>query len=55
MSFYGLLELLIVPKTYYNILSVEILIGDQNNFCRVTSESKNAFKVSIYAKLVIRT
>ena len=26
VSFYGLLEIQIVPKTYYNILSVEILI-----------------------------
>ena len=53
MSFYGLLVIQIVPKTYYNMLSVEILIWDQNNFGRVTSQPKNPFKVSIYAKLVI--
>ena len=53
MSFYGLLVTQIVPKTYYNMLSVEILIWDQNNFGRVTSQPKNPFKVSIYAKLVI--
>ena len=35
------------------MLSVEILIWDQNNFGRVTSQPKNPFKVSIYAKLVI--
>ena len=40
MSFYGLLELQIVPKTYYNILSVQILIRDQINFGRITSELK---------------
>ena len=53
MSFYGLLVIQMVPKTYYNMLSVEILIWDQNNFGRVTSQPKNSFKVSIYAKLVI--
>ena len=53
MSFNGLLVIQIVPKTYYNMLSVEILIWDQNNFGRVTSQPKNPFKVSIYAKLVI--
>ena len=37
------------PYELYN----EILIWDHNNFSRVTSEPKNPFNVSIYAKLVI--
>ena len=36
-----------VPKTYYNTIYVEILIYEQNNFARVTSEPIKPLKGSI--------
>ena len=33
-----------IPNTYYNILHVQILSWDQNNFAKVASEPKIYFK-----------
>ena len=47
VAFEGLLELKMSPYGLFNILYVQILIWDQNNFARVTSEPFNPFKGSI--------
>ena len=44
-----------VPKTYYNTLYIQILIYDQNNVARHTSEPKKPLKGPIFVKLVINT
>ena len=44
-----------IPNTYYNVLCVQILSWDQNNFARVTSELKKYFKGNMSAKLIIWT
>ena len=40
VTFEGLLDLQMSPLDYDNIFYVEVLIWDQNNFAKVTSEQK---------------
>ena len=43
------------PTNYINVLYVQIMIWDDNNFARFTSEPKNPSKDPILAKLVTKT
>ena len=55
VSFLVLLEVKMSPYDYINVLYVQILIWDHNNFARVTSEPKIPNLRIDLGKLDIRT